>query len=125
MSPTYSNGDYLFVNKFNHVFSRGDVVIFHDSNTGRNYIKRIIGLPNEKIEIHLDVVSVNGQRLNEPYIKGKTIGDSSFQLSADQYFMMGDNREHSTDSRTLGPILVTEIDGKIFKNFGTYLFLNK
>jgi signal peptidase I len=122
MSPTYKTGDYLFINKFIQTYHRGDVVIYSESD--KSYIKRIIGLPSEKIEIHNNTVFINGQELNEPYAAGNTIGDLDITLTSEQYFMMGDNREHSADSRTLGPISEQEIQGKLFKNFGT-LFTSK
>ena len=115
MSPTYNNGDYLLINKFNKDFSRGDVVIFRTEKQPTSFlINRIIGLPSEKVEIRGGKVFINDQILNETYYSGETLPDSSVTLGQDQYFVMGDNRTKSFDSRSFGPISKSSIEGIIF-----------
>ena len=115
MSPTYNNGDYLLINKFSKDFSHGDVVVFrYEKQPGTFFIKRIIGLPLEKVEIRGGRVFINGQVLNETYNNGETAGDVSVTLGQDQYFVLGDNRNKSFDSRSFGPITKSSIEGKVF-----------
>lgn len=117
MSPTYNNGDYLLVNKLSDDFVRGDVVIFKtDQKPGSFFIKRIIGLPLEKVDIQSGRILINGQIFNESYYNGETLPDSSVILGQDQYFVLGDNRGKSSDSRNFGPIVKSNIDGKVFYN---------
>lgn len=115
MSPTYNNGDYLLINKFNKDFSRGDVVIFrYEKQPDTFLIKRIIGLPSEKIEIQDGKILVNGQVLKETYYNGETTGNTSLTLGNNQYFVLGDNRNKGFDSRSFGPIAISSIEGKVF-----------
>lgn len=115
MSPTYNNGDYLLINKFDKNFVRGDVIIFRTEKQPSSFlIKRIIGLPSEKVDIQGGKVLINGQVLNESYYNGETLPDSSVTLDQDQYFVLGDNRTNSSDSRIWGPITKASIRGKIF-----------
>ena len=78
------------------------------------FIERIIGLPSEKVDIQGGKVLINGQVLNESYYNGETLPDSSLTLEQDQYFVLGDNRMKSSDSRIWGPITKSSIQGKIF-----------
>jgi signal peptidase I len=123
MHPTYKNGEYLMANKLTYKFGeprRGDVIIFKYSDT-QDFIKRIIGIPGDSIMIKDGKVYVNGNQLNEnSYLKDTVYtsgGDylaegESLTLSEDEYFMLGDNRPHSSDSRTFGPISKDRIKGK-------------
>ena len=112
MLPSFEDGEYILVNKVSYHFHaphRGDVVVFHTkgisglnpSNVDELYIKRVIGLPGETVEIKNGAVYINGTALKEPdYIPALT----SFQMSAvtvppDNYFVLGDNRNGSLDSR--------------------------
>jgi signal peptidase I len=116
MEPNFHNNEYLLVEKVSyrlHAPKRGDVVVFkYPNNPEVNYIKRIIGLPGETVRIANNQVSVNGQPLAEGYLTSgeetlvSAAGDRPYELtlSSDQYFMMGDNREHSSDSRDWGPL---------------------
>jgi len=115
MSPAYNNGNYLLINKSSKDFVRGDVVIFrYEKQPGTFLIRRIIGLPSEKVEIQGGKVLINGQVLNESYYIGETAGETSITLSQDQYFVLGDNRNKSFDSRSFGPIAKSSIEGKVF-----------
>lgn len=115
MSPAYNNNDYLLINKFSEDFSRGDVIVFqYEKQPGAFLIKRIIGLPGEKVEIKNGKVFINDRALNESYYSGETAGDTSVTLTQDQYFVLGDNRTKSLDSRIFGPITKSSIEGKVF-----------
>ena len=114
MSPTYNSGDYLFINKLSKSFNRGDVVIVRLQQQNTFVIKRIIGLPTEKVEIKNGSVIINGQVLSEAYYNGSTPGDVSVTLSQDQFFVLGDNRNESYDSRNFGPVSLSSITGKVF-----------
>lgn len=111
MEPNFHNGEYLFVEKLSYDFhrpQRGDVVVFkYPLDTSVDYIKRIIGLPGDTITIRNGQVLVNGQALTENYLPSgqKTVilsgsdADYTVTVPNGEYFMMGDNRDHSADSR--------------------------
>lgn len=122
MSPAYNDGDYLLTNKLDKNFSRGDVVIFQNEKQPNTFlIKRIIGLPSEKIEIKDGKVFINGQVLDETsYYSGETAGNTSVTLEQGWYFVLGDNRKKSFDSRSFGPIATSDIEGTVsYKIFGS------
>ena len=123
MHPTFENLDYLIVDEAVYDFkspARGDVVVFrYPLNPSVFYIKRIIGLPGETVSINRGVVTittVNGQEmtLNEPYIVNE---DATYtkdvSLSAGEYFVMGDNRPNSSDSRVWGVLPKKNIIGRV------------
>ena len=111
MEPNFHNNEYIIVQKISYYVStphRGDVVVLkYPNDTSIDYIKRIIGLPGETIKILNGNVYINGKLLNEPYLTAgqKTTIDGSLTvpyqvtLESGQYFVMGDNRDHSADSR--------------------------
>lgn len=111
MEPNFHNGEYLFVEKVSYRFKqpqRGDVVVMqYPRNTSVNYIKRIIGLPGETVLIKEGSVYVNGNKLTENYLSEGEITQSLINkdedytvvVPASKYFVMGDNREASSDSR--------------------------
>ncbi len=111
MEPNYHNSEYLFIEKVSYRFrepKRGEVVVFrYPNNPSINYIKRIIGVPGDTVRIENGVVSVNGKQLSEEYLEEgtKTIVNRSPDLPYEvtipnhKYFVMGDNRSHSSDSR--------------------------
>ncbi len=115
MIPTYQNGAYLIVNEIPHNFLRGEVVVSREQDVSAPafIIKRVIGLPGERIDIRGGVVSANGLSLNEPYSLGSTTPDSVTTLGPDEYFVLGDNRASSTDSRSFGPIRKSDIIGNL------------
>ncbi len=120
MYPTFETGQYLIINRLNYTLStpqRGDVVVFHlPNNTRRDFIKRVIGLPGETIEFRDTQVYINGEPLNEPYINEPCAedmcADGIMQLGEGEYFVMGDNRNQSADSRFFGPIGLDLIVGE-------------
>jgi len=122
MSETYESGHYLIINKFWHKLSdieRGDVLVFKSPNDDKKfYIKRAIALPGETIKITNSIVSVTPvgsdtpKILDEPYIKNATFAELEITLTEEQYFMMGDNRANSYDSRAWGPLDKSAIRGE-------------
>ena len=118
MMPNYQNAEYLLTEKvtyYLHKPQRGDVVVLKPPQAvseGDEFIKRVIGLPGETVRVSGGHVYINGKLLNEQYIASdvQTTGgtfladDTNFTVPADQYFLMGDNREHSSDSRYWGPV---------------------
>lgn len=104
MSPTIVHGDSVFVEKFTYIFSEpkfSDVIVFPYSEQ-KEYIKRIIGVPGDTIDFYNDRFYINGQPLDDPfYIENMPLGDTMFPLEVpeDEYFVLGDNRAVSNDSR--------------------------
>lgn len=113
MNPTYYTGDVLFVNRLSEP-KRGDIVTFERNN--KSYIKRIIALPRDTILIDNSKVYVNGEVISEDYIneevfEGGNYEDNEYTLKEDEYFVMGDNRNYSLDSRKFGVVYKNEIIG--------------
>jgi len=125
MEPNFHDKEYLLVDKISYKFKepqRGDVIIFHPPNKSIFYIKRIIGLPGEKIVIEQEKIFIynkqypNGMELQEHYLKTpeKTSGSVSEILQEGQYYVLGDNRENSSDSREFGVLPKKNIAGRVF-----------
>jgi signal peptidase I len=122
MEPNFETGDYLIVEELSYRFSppkRGDVVVLTPPNEPtKHFIKRIIGLPGEKIVVKGSDVTIynaehkDGLKLDEPYVTFQSDRESTFQLSDSSYFVMGDNRAVSFDSRSWGPLPAENITGK-------------
>jgi len=116
MLPTFQPGQYVVVDKLSYLLGkpqRGDVIVFqYPLAPDKDYIKRVIGLPGETVSIGGGVVSVNGQPLNEPYIAAPPNLGGTWALSPAQYFVMGDNRNNSSDSRSWGPLERKYLIGK-------------
>lgn len=91
------------------------VVAYPGDPTKKTYVKRTIGLPGETVEIKNSEVFINGQQLSQNYLPAGTLTepDGKWILSSDEYFMMGDNRENSNDSRVFGPIEKRFVLGKV------------
>jgi signal peptidase I len=122
MWATLDDNDYLIANKIDyrlHAPQRGDIVILRPptSNT-TDFIKRIIALPGERLMIREGAVYINGHRLDEPYLPDAWTEDNTWNngvesvIPPNEYFVMGDNRNRSQDSRFFGPINRDRIDGK-------------
>jgi len=114
MVPTFLDGNYLIVDKISYRLDdpkRNDVVIFrYPNDQTKFFIKRIIGLPNETVDIKGKSVTItngeykDGFKLDEPYVKNTSSNNMHFELKNDEYFVMGDNRSGSSDSRSWGPL---------------------
>lgn len=122
MMPTFNNGDKLLMDKKVSDLKRGDVIIFlFPKDRKKSYIKRIIGLPGETIEIREGKVYINGQVLDEPYV------DESYNqqkatfpprlIPEYNYFVLGDNRDNSSDSRYWGTVDKELIKGKYYLTY--------
>lgn len=124
MVPTFENKDYLIIDKISYklgAIKRYDVVVFrYPADTTKFFIKRIIGLPNETVDIKgNDVTITNGEykegfKLLQPFVKNSTNNDTHFELKNDEYFVMGDNRSASSDSRYWGAVKINLISGRVF-----------
>jgi len=126
MEPTFLNKDYLIVDELSYRLSdpkRGDVIIFKfpgGEEKQKYFIKRIIGLPGETVDIKNGLVTVfnsknpNGIVLNETYIAEPPRNTLTMTVETDRYFVMGDNRDVSYDSRSWGTLEKSEIVGKAF-----------
>lgn len=123
MQPTFENSDYLITEKVSYTLrapQRGEIVIFHPpDNSSVNYIKRIVGLPGDRVEIKDGSIYINSQKIDEPYLTSneqtKTVAkDLDIKLKEDEYFVLGDNRNHSRDSREIGPVPKQNIVSKIW-----------
>lgn len=114
MSPTLKDQEVVFMQRWLFTLRRGDMAVFRykDGKSEGVFLKRVIGLPGDKIEIQDGRVLVNGAALDEPYAKQPTNPTTSVTLGGDQYFVLGDNRTQSYDSRAFGPILRGDIVGK-------------
>ena len=118
MEPTLSNGDIVLLMKTTR-FERGDLCAFTWNN--KLLVKRVVGLPGDWIEIDTDgTVYLNGDKLDEPYVQQTALGECDlefpFQVPQEQYFVIGDMRESSIDSRNslIGCIPKDQIVGKVF-----------
>jgi signal peptidase I len=124
MDPTLKVHDRVLVNKLSyhlHSVHRGDVVVFKAPPVERtaqikDLVKRVIGLPGDTIEARDGHIYINDHLLNEPYLPKGTISDNLPKqvIPANSYFMMGDNRTESSDSRVFGPIKRSTIIGRAF-----------
>ena len=116
MLPNFYDGELLLTEKISYRFSdpaRGDIIVFKAPGSRNvDYIKRVIGLPGENIRISDGEVFVNGEKIYEPYETQKTRGSVEITMSEDQYFVLGDNRGSSSDSRSFGPINKSTINGR-------------
>lgn len=129
MEPTFASGDYIFTSKITYKFrspERGDVIVFRSpKNPDIDYIKRIIGLPGDQILIQNGIVNVNGKPIHESYIASSTnLWDGGFvsegvsiTIPGNELFVMGDNRQRSSDSREFGSIPVESVIGQVFYRY--------
>jgi signal peptidase I len=113
MSPNLNHGDYLIINKIVRNYKRDDVIVFKSSSRQAYIIKRVIGLPTEKITLKDGQLFVNGTQLSDPFIVSSIQGDLDITLATDEYFVLSDNAASSIDSRTFGPIKSSAIVGKV------------
>jgi signal peptidase I len=121
MEPTLHNGQYLIISKITywiHPPERGDIIVLHPPNDlGEDYIKRIIGLPGERVEIREGKVWVDGVALDEPYVSSAPSYPGSWALGEGEYLVFGDNRNNSSDSHSWGPLEEGSIVGKAWLSY--------
>lgn len=128
MFPNFKDGDYIITDKLTYKFTepkRGDVIVFKNPrDESQDFIKRIIGLPGDKVKVENGRVFVNGKILDEPYLKGVETESRQFMKEGDEitvlpgnYLTFGDNRPHSSDSREWGYLPKNEIIGKVFLRY--------
>lgn len=123
MMPNFANGDYLLIDELSYRFrspERGEVVVFRYPNDESVYfIKRIIGLPGETVNIKNGKIAIRSEKNSEGFVlaenylppNANTGGNTEFKLGADQYFVLGDNRSYSFDSRGWGTLPAKDIVG--------------
>ena len=119
MQPRLVDQERIFVNRFIYRFQnvrRGDVVVFwYPKDRSKSFIKRVLGIPGDEVEIRNGIVYVNGARISEPYLKREFQDYKSFRnaiVPAGQYFVLGDHRNSSNDSRSWGFVTQNLIYGK-------------
>src|SRR5712664_3006717 len=119
MAPLLSDQERIFINKFVYRFEdihRGDVVVFwYPLDRSKSFIKRVIGLPGETVDIRHGLLYVNGQLIPEPYVPPQYTDVTDFgpvRVPKDSYFVMGDHRISSNDSRVFGPVASQFIYGR-------------
>jgi signal peptidase I len=137
MQPTFETGQFLIVSRVHYLLGKpeyGDIVVFHyPNNPDEDYIKRVIGLPGDTVELRDEVVVrdgvevpntqiyVNGSAIAEPYInepmEASRCPDKMWTLEANEFFVMGDNRNHSSDSRCFGPVTKDFIVGEVLVRY--------
>ena len=116
METTLHDGQYLVISKLTywvHPPERGDIIVFHPPNsTADDYIKRVVGLPGEQVEIRDGAVWVDGLLLEEPYITNPGFYSGAWSLGDEEHFVLGDNRGNSSDSHSWGMLPQENIVGK-------------
>ena len=123
MYPTLKGNEIMLLNKLGHI-NRFDIVVLKIYGREDNLIKRIIGLPGETVEIKDNDIYINDKKLEDKYGYGVTYNIDKVTLKKDEYFILGDNRKISLDSRVFGTIHKDEIKGTTdfimypFKSFG-------
>ena len=116
MVPTLQNGELVIVSRLSYKFSKpkiGDVIVFRfPKNPKQEYIKRVIGLPGDIIDVHAGKVIVNGQVINEPYISEPPAYSTKSTVPQNSLYVLGDNRNNSSDSHAWGPVPFDYVIGK-------------
>lgn len=118
MADTYNDGDVVLVTRFDYMFGkpeRGDVVLCEVDGRDGMYVKRVVGLPGDYVEITNGMLTINGEALHETYVTYPSSETMSVQLNQDQYMVLGDNRADSYDSREpeIGMLSGDDFAGKV------------
>ena len=113
MEPTLKGGQMIFINKIDKSIKANDIVLINKDE--KNIIKRIVGIPNDSVEIIDNYIYINNNRFDDNYIQDKGNLINRIVLSENEYFVLGDNRQHSIDSRfnEIGIINKNNIIGKV------------
>lgn len=123
MNKTFKNGDILILYKLSKI-NRFDVIVLHEEKNNEKIIKRVIGMPGDTVAIKDGEIYINDEKIDDEYAYGMTSDYDRITLKSDEYFILGDNRLISKDSRYFGPIKEKEIKGKVifrifpFSKFG-------
>jgi len=116
MEPSLHEGQFVVVNRMAYRWNeaeRGDIIVFRfPLNPSRRFIKRVIGLPGNTVTIRGGDVYIDGQILDEPYLAATPRYDGEWIIGPDELFVLGDNRNNSSDSQNWGPLPIEEIIGK-------------
>ncbi len=116
MEPSFHDGEFVIVSRLDYRFGSpdyGDVVVFHyPGNPEEEYIKRVVGLSGDNVRIADGTVYVNGQVLEEPYIQADPVYSGEWDVSEDHIFVLGDNRNNSSDSHSWGPLPMENVIGR-------------
>lgn len=120
MSPILKEGDLLIIKKYklkNLHYKRNDIIVIKNPKNSRNYfIKRLIGLPNENIKNNITSLYINNTKVDKLYLDNSHTMpaiSTDYELSHNEFFVLGDNSKNSTDSRHFGPIKSSMIMGKV------------
>ncbi|KKW42271.1 MAG: Signal peptidase I [Candidatus Magasanikbacteria bacterium GW2011_GWA2_56_11] len=123
MEPNFQERDYLIIDEITYRFRspvRGDIIVFRSPVNNDHYLKRVIAVPGERVKVEGDKVIIynkehpQGVVVEEAYISEPTPGSVSYVLDDDQYFVLGDNRDASFDSRRFGPIDENDMVGRVW-----------
>ncbi len=116
MEPSLHDGEYVIVDKVTYKIRQpglGDVIVFHNPRDPKEeYIKRVIGQPGDRVEINHGQVYINGQPIQEPYIAAPPVYPGSWVVPQNSLFVLGDNRNNSSDSHTWGSVPMDYVIGK-------------
>lgn len=131
MNPTFNSGDRIIMSRIMislGIFDRGDIVIsrvYNENHEGQDIIKRIIAMPGDNLVIQNGNVYIDGEKLYEPYsLSMFTEGNMNIFLEDGQYFIMGDNRAISNDSRDLGFVYREQISGRVILRWYPFSQIN-
>lgn len=116
MFPTLKDKQIIVVNKYSKEYNYNDIIVFKNKENNELFIKRVIGLPNDTITIKNNKLYRNNKLVEESYLKEYvvTLGEINVKVPSNKYFVLGDNRVKSLDSRVLGCISKKDIIGKVF-----------
>jgi signal peptidase I len=122
MEPALKNGDRILIDQSVDKLGRGDIITFYyPADPSRSYLKRVVGLPGETVEIRDGKVLINGNALDEPYVLPENNRVSNvrqeIRIPVDSYYVLGDNRDNSNDSRMWGPLQRKFIYGKFVRKY--------